>query len=148
MTFVFINFIFLDESVQIVAIVRSTIKTFPRVFQKIIWFPTLVLVQAGPGFVRNQPVLLRGSLIGKFGVNPSYKRVQLGSSRVEKYEIVQIDRSWLFVPHWKNLSKSPVSLNLPFRQFERFLWRFITYFWIDKLTFMTKSIYWAKYGTE
>ena len=54
---------------------------------------TLDLVRAGPGFVRDQPVLVRGSLIGKFGENPSYKLVQLASSRVEKYEIVLIDRS-------------------------------------------------------
>ena len=84
MTFIFINFIFLYESVQIVAIIRSSVKTFPWVFKPII-YPDFRLYLSLTDMSNND--------IGKIVVNPGYKRVQLVSSRVGMYEIVQIDRS-------------------------------------------------------
>ena len=92
MTFIFINFIFLYESVQIVAIIRSSVKTFPRVFEPII-YPDFRLYLSLTDMSNND--------IGKIVVNPGYKRVQLVSSRVGMYEIVPIDRSSLFEHHWK-----------------------------------------------
>ena len=84
MTFIFINFIFLYESVQIVAIIRSSVKTFPRVFESII-YPDFRLYLSLTDMSNND--------IGKIVVNPCYKQVQLESSRVGMYEIVPIDRN-------------------------------------------------------